>query len=136
MTLQDLILLAAFFALVLIPAPLLGKFIYKAMEGQRTWLQPILEPVEHCIYRSAGIKPSQSWKHYAVAVPRFSALRLLVLFALLIGQGLLGVEWTLALNTAASFVGNTNGQAYSGEATLSYLSQMGGLTVQNFVSPA
>ena len=146
MTLQDLILLAAFFALVLIPAPLLGKFIYKAMEGQRTWLQPILEPVEHCIYRCAGIKPSQgqSWKQYAAAVLMFSALSLLVLFALLIGQGLLplnpqglpGVEWTLAFNTAASFVGNTNWQAYSGEATLSYLSQMAGLTVQNFVSPA
>ncbi|KIQ06501.1 MULTISPECIES: potassium-transporting ATPase subunit KdpA [Pseudomonas] len=146
MSLQDFLLLLAFFALVLLPAPLLGKFIYRAMEGQRTWLRPLFEPVEKCIYRCAGIRPEQghSWKQYAGAVVIFSAVSLLVLFLLLVAQGVLplnpqgmpGIEWTLAFNTAASFVGNTNWQAYSGEATMSYLSQMAGLTVQNFVSPA
>ncbi|CDF83197.1 Potassium-transporting ATPase A chain [Pseudomonas knackmussii B13] len=143
---HDVLLLVAFFVLVLAPAPLLGRFYYKVMEGQRTFLSPVLLPVERMIYRVCGVDPQaeQNWKTYTLALLAFNLVGLAVLFAILVGQGALplnpqhmpGLEWTLAFNTAVSFVTNTNWQAYSGEASLSYLSQMLGLTVQNFVSPA
>lgn len=143
---HDVLLIAAFFALVLLPAPLLGRFYYKVMEGERTFLSPVLAPVERLIYRVCGIDPQagQNWKAYTLAMLAFNLAGLALLFAILVGQGMLplnpqhlpGLEWTLAFNTAVSFVTNTNWQAYSGEAALSYLSQMLGLTVQNFVSPA
>ncbi|MEL7940062.1 potassium-transporting ATPase subunit KdpA [Pseudomonas delhiensis] len=143
---HDLLLIAAFFALVLLPAPLLGRFYYKVMEGERTFLSPVFLPVERLVYRVCGIDPQgeQDWKRYTLAMLAFNLAGLALLFAILAGQGALplnpqhlpGLEWTLALNTAVSFVTNTNWQAYSGEASLSYLSQMLGLTVQNFVSPA
>ncbi|MET1079876.1 MAG: potassium-transporting ATPase subunit KdpA [Pseudomonas sp.] len=146
MQFHDYGLILAFFALVLLPAPVLGRYFYKAMEGQRTWLSPLLEPVERLCYRAAGVQAEaeQDWKHYALALLTFTAVSLAAVFALLLGQGALplnpqgmpGLEWTLALNTAISFVTNTNWQAYSGEASLSYFSQMLGLGVQNFVSPA
>ncbi|MCC3262342.1 potassium-transporting ATPase subunit KdpA, partial [Paenibacillus polymyxa] len=103
-------------------------------------------PVERLVYRVCGIDPraEQDWKTYTLAMLAFNLAGLALLFAILVGQGALplnpqhlpGLEWTLAFNTAVSFVTNTNWQAYSGEAALSYLSQMLGLTVQNFVSPA
>lgn len=143
---HDILLIAAFLALVLVPAPFLGRFYYKVMEGQRTFLSPIFLPVERLIYRACGIDPDvqQDWKGYTVALLAFNLAGLALLFAILMLQGLLplnpqnlpGLEWTLAFNTAVSFVTNTNWQAYSGEASLSYLSQMLGLTVQNFVSAA
>ncbi|MCP8465814.1 potassium-transporting ATPase subunit KdpA [Pseudomonas sp. ZM23] len=143
---HDVLLIAAFLALVLVPAPFLGRFYYKVMEGQRTFLSPIFQPVERLIYRACGIDPEvqQDWKGYTVALLAFNLAGLLLLFAILLLQGALplnpqhlpGLEWTLAFNTAVSFVTNTNWQAYSGEASLSYLSQMLGLTVQNFVSAA
>lgn len=143
---HDVLLIAAFFALVLLPAPLLGRFYYKVMEGERTFLSPVLAPVERLVYRICGIDPraEQDWKTYTLAMLAFNLVGLALLFAILVGQGALplnpqhlpGLEWTLAFNTAVSFVTNTNWQAYSGEAALSYLSQMLGLTVQNFVSPA
>ncbi|MDF3936242.1 potassium-transporting ATPase subunit KdpA [Pseudomonas citronellolis] len=143
---HDVLLIAAFFVLVLLPAPLLGRFYYKVMEGERTFLSPLLLPVERLIYRACGIDPQreQNWKGYTLAMLVFNLAGLALLFAILLGQSALplnpqhlpGLEWTLALNTAVSFVTNTNWQAYSGEAALSYLSQMLGLTVQNFVSPA
>lgn len=143
---HDVLLIAAFFALVLLPAPLLGRFYYKVMEGERTFLSPVLAPVERLVYRVCGIDPraEQDWKTYTLAMLAFNLVGLALLFAILVGQGMLplnpqhlpGLEWTLAFNTAVSFVTNTNWQAYSGEAALSYLSQMLGLTVQNFVSPA
>ncbi|MCP1645760.1 K+-transporting ATPase ATPase A chain [Pseudomonas citronellolis] len=143
---HDVLLIAAFFALVLLPAPLLGRFYYKVMEGERTFLSPVLAPVERLVYRVCGIDPQseQNWKSYTLAMLAFNLAGLALLFAILVGQGMLplnpqhlpGLEWTLAFNTAVSFVTNTNWQAYSGEAALSYLSQMLGLTVQNFVSPA
>lgn len=143
---HDVLLIVAFFALVLLPAPLLGRFYYKVMEGERTFLSPVLAPVERLVYRICGIDPraEQDWKTYTLAMLAFNLAGLALLFAILVGQGALplnpqhlpGLEWTLAFNTAVSFVTNTNWQAYSGEAALSYLSQMLGLTVQNFVSPA
>lgn len=146
MQLQDYGLILAFFVLVLAPAPWLGRYLYRAMEGERTVLTPLLRPVERICYRVAGIDPGreQSWKTYALALLAFSLASLASLFAILLLQGLLplnpqrlpGLEWSLAFNTAVSFVTNTNWQAYSGEASLSYFSQMVGLTVQNFVSPA
>ena len=142
----DYWLILAFFAVVLVPAPFLGRFYYKVMEGQRTWLTPILGPVERGCYRVAGVDPhaEQSWQKYTLALLAFNLAGFLLLFAILLfqdhlplnPQNLPGQEWTLAFNTAISFMTNTNWQAYSGEASLSYLSQMVGLTVQNFVSAA
>ena len=142
----DVALLAGFALLVLLPAPWLGRFFYKVMEGQRTWLSPVFGPVEARLYRLAGIAPDaeQSWQRYAMALVAFNLVGFCLLFGLLMGQGALplnpaqlpGMEAALAFNTAVSFVTNTNWQAYSGEAALSPLSQMLGLAVQNFLSPA
>ena len=139
-------LILAFFALVLLPAPWLGRFYYKVMEGQRTWLSPVLGPVEKICYRIAGVDPAteQSWQKYTLALLVFNLMGFVLLFAILLFQQYLplnpqqlpGQEWAQAFNTAVSFVTNTNWQSYSGEATLSYFSQMAGLTVQNFVSAA
>ncbi|KJK04683.1 MULTISPECIES: potassium-transporting ATPase subunit KdpA [Pseudomonas] len=142
----DYALLLAFFALVLVPAPWLGRFYYKVMEGQRTWLSPLLGPVERGCYHLAGVRTDteHNWKQYALALLAFNLAGFVLVFAVLLLQGYLplnpqhlpGQEWSLAFNTAVSFVTNTNWQAYSGEASVSYLSQMIGLTVQNFVSAA
>ncbi|WP_353233081.1 potassium-transporting ATPase subunit KdpA [Pseudomonas helleri] len=142
----DYALILAFFVLVLLPAPWLGRFYYKVMEGQRTWMTPVLGPVENVCYRIAGVDPNseQSWVKYMLALLAFNLAGFVILFAILLFQQYLplnpqhlpGQEWTLAFNTAVSFVTNTNWQSYSGEASLSYLSQMVGLTVQNFVSAA
>ena len=142
----DYALILAFFVLVLLPGPWLGRFYYKVMEGQRTWMTPVLGPVENVCYRIAGVDPNseQSWVKYMLALLAFNLAGFVILFAILLFQQYLplnpqhlpGQEWTLAFNTAVSFVTNTNWQSYSGEASLSYLSQMVGLTVQNFVSAA
>nr|WP_288255905.1 potassium-transporting ATPase subunit KdpA [uncultured Pseudomonas sp.] len=142
----DWLLLAAFLLLVLAPAPFLGRYFYRVMEGQRTWLSPLLQPLERLCYRMAGVDPQQeqSWRGYALALLAFTLVCLLALMSILLLQGALplnpqqlaGLSLPLAFNTAVSFVTNTNWQAYSGEAQLSYFSQMIGLGVQNFVSPA
>ncbi|WP_333985127.1 potassium-transporting ATPase subunit KdpA [Ectopseudomonas khazarica] len=143
---NDWLLLAAFSLLVLAPAPFLGRYFYRVMEGQRTWLSPLLQPLERACYRVAGIDPQQEqgWRGYSLALLAFTLVCLLVLTGILLLQGGLplnpqqvaGMSLPLAFNTAVSFVTNTNWQAYSGEAQLSYFSQMLGLGVQNFVSPA
>ncbi|MDY7560576.1 potassium-transporting ATPase subunit KdpA [Pseudomonas sp. 10B1] len=142
----DYLLIVAFFALVLLPAPWLGRFYYRVMEGERTFLTPVLGPIERVCYRLCGVDPKteQNWKSYTLALLAFNLVGFIVLFAILLFQGSLplnpqqlpGMEWSLAFNTTMSFVTNTNWQSYSGEASLSYLSQMVGLTVQNFVSAA
>ncbi|WP_191485158.1 potassium-transporting ATPase subunit KdpA [Pseudomonas sp. FEN] len=142
----DYLLILAFLVLVLAPAPALGRFYYKVMEGQRTWLTPLFGPLERACYRLSGVDASseQSWQKYALALLAFNLAGFLVLFAILLfqqylplnPQNLPGLEWTLSFNTAVSFMTNTNWQNYSGEASLSYLSQMAGLTVQNFASAA
>ena len=142
----DYWLILGFFALVLVPAPFLGRFYYKVMEGQRTWLSPVLGPVERGCYRLAGVDPhaEQTWQKYTLALLAFNLAGFILVFGVLLLQGYLplnprhlpGQEWPLAFNTAVSFVTNTNWQSYSGEASVSYLSQMIGLTVQNFVSAA
>lgn len=124
----------------------LGAYIQKVMDGKRTFLSKILAPCEKAVYKGMGVDPQEqmNWKTYAVSILIFSGVGFLFLFVLQLlqghlpgnPQGLPGVTWDLSFNTAASFVTNTNWQAYSGESTLSYLTQAIGLTVQNFVSAA
>ena len=140
--LQDVFFVAVLTALA-VP---LGAFIFKVMEGQKTFLSPILLPVERAIYKICGVNPDEETrpKKYAMAAAAFSICGLVFLFLLQIiqgwlplnPQGLSGVSPDLAFNTAASFVSNTNWQAYAGESTMSYLTQSLGLAVQNFVSAA
>jgi K+-transporting ATPase ATPase A chain len=124
----------------------LGTYITNVYQGKRTFLSPILMPLEDLIYKAAGIKHDEEmdWKDYAKALLLFNFLGLIVLFLILLLQGNLplnpqgfpGFPLDLAFNTAVSFVTNTNWQAYSGESTASYLTQMLGLAVQNFLSAA
>src|SRR5262245_26590940 len=120
--------------------------MYRVFRGERTWLSPVLGPVERAIYRIGGIDPHQEmrWTTYCGALLIFNLLGFLVLLGLqltqrwlpLNPQGLDNVAFPLAVNTATSFMTNTNWQAYSGENTMSYLTQMTGLAVQNFLSAA
>ncbi|MEG2815369.1 MAG: potassium-transporting ATPase subunit KdpA, partial [Oscillospiraceae bacterium] len=131
--------------LVLLAIPL-GSYIAKVMKGEKTFLSPILTPCENAVYKVMRIKSDEqmNWKKYAASVLIFSAIGLIVVFLMQLLQGTLpgnpqglpAVPWDLSFNTSASFVTNTNWQSYSGEATLSYLTQALGLTVQNFVSAA
>lgn len=135
-----------YLAVLIVLAVPLGAYIGKVMGGERVFLTRVLRPCETLIYRVLGVKENEdmSWKKYLASVFWFSGFGLLILFLLQICQGWLpgnpqrvdGMSWDLSLNTAVSFVTNTNWQAYSGEAQLSYLSQALGLTVQNFVSAA
>ncbi len=124
----------------------IGIYMSRVWNGERTWLDPVLKPVEGVFYRAAGVDAtrSQGWLGYAGALLAFNAAGLLLLFGMLRLQGLLplnpqgfdGLTPHLAFNTAVSFVTNTNWQSYGGETTMSTLSQMLGLTTQNFVSAA
>ncbi|EGF90253.1 K+-transporting ATPase, A subunit [Asticcacaulis biprosthecium C19] len=124
----------------------LGLYMARVLSGERNLLTPILAPVEKLIYGACNVRPEQemTWKDYATAVILFSLGGFILLFSLLLAQGsippnpqnLPGLTPDLAFNTAVSFVTNTNWQSYGGETTLSYFSQMAGLTVQNFVSAA
>lgn len=124
----------------------LGIYMGKVMDGEPFWLQKVLAPCERGLYRVMGINPAEQmgWKRYLGCVLAFSAVSIAALMLLLMAQGSLplnpqgiaGTSWDLALNTAVSFVTNTNWQAYSGESAMGYLAQMAGLTVQNFVSAA
>ena len=135
-----------YLAILVILAIPLGAYIKKVMDGEKTFLSRILTPCENAVYKVMRIKKEEemSWKKYAVSVLIFSGIGLIFLFLLQLLQGVLpgnpqnlpGVKWDLSFNTAVSFVTNTKWQAYSGESTLSYLSQALGLTVQNFVSAA
>ncbi|WP_312377964.1 potassium-transporting ATPase subunit KdpA [Pseudomonas oryzihabitans] len=142
---QAAFLILAFLALTFLPAPFLGRYFYRALEGERTWLAFVGGPLERLTLKVVGTDGrGQDWRTYAIALVLFNGLGIILLFTILLLQGELplnpqhlpGLEWTLALNTAISFVTNTNWQAYSGEASLSYFSQMVGLGVQNFVSAA
>ena len=131
--------------LVLLAKPL-GSFMAKVYQGERTFLTPVFAPLEKLTYRLAGVNPADEmdWKIYTVAMLLFSVICFIFLYFLQRIQGLLFLNPTgmgavspdLSLNTAVSFITNTNWQSYGGETTLSYLTQMVGLTVQNFVSAA
>ncbi|CEN83109.1 potassium-transporting ATPase subunit KdpA [Paraclostridium sordellii] len=135
-----------FILLVLLLAKPLGIYISKVFKNEKVFLSKIIRPVEKFIYKVLKVneKEEMNGKEYTISLISFSILSLLFVLFLQMVQYLLplnpeklaNVRWDLAFNTAISFVTNTNWQAYSGETTLSYLSQMIGLTVQNFVSAA
>ncbi len=124
----------------------LGAYMARVYTGRAPFLGRWLEPLERGLYRLAGIRPEEemSWSAYAMALLIFNALGLAAVYTLLQLQGILpfnpqhvnALSWDQALNTAISFVTNTNWQSYSGEVALSYFSQMIALTVQNFMSAA
>jgi potassium-transporting ATPase potassium-binding subunit len=139
---QILIFLGAV-ALVTVP---LGRFMAAVFARERTWLDPVMRPIERLIYRLTRVDASHEmrWTEYALSMLAFSLVSMLVLYALQRLQGVLplnpqrlpGVAPDQAFNTAASFTTNTNWQSYAGETTMSYLTQMAGLAYQNFVSAA
>lgn len=141
-----LIQVIVFILLVLLLAKPLGIYISKVFKNEKVFLSKIIRPVEKFIYKVLKVneKEKMNGKEYTISLISFSILSLLFVLFLQMVQYLLplnpeklaNVRWDLAFNTAISFVTNTNWQAYSGETTLSYLSQMIGLTVQNFVSAA
>lgn len=135
-----------YLAVLVVLAIPLGAYIGKVMNGEKTLLSKICTPCEKLVYKLLRVKSDEqmNWKKYALSALLFSAMSLVVLFLMQLLQGFLpgnpqglsGVKWDLSFNTAVSFITNTNWQAYSGESTLSYLTQALGLTVQNFVSAA
>ncbi len=124
----------------------LGIHIAKVLAGERTILSPLMRPVERAVFALAGVNPSNgmSWRGYAVALLALNAAHFLLLYAMLRlqqfmpfnPQGMTALSPQLAFNTAISFVTNTNWQAYAGETTMAYGTQMLGLTVHNFLSAA
>jgi K+-transporting ATPase ATPase A chain len=135
------------FLVVLIPlAWWIGAYMAKVFQGEKVFSTPVIAPVEHFLYRICGVNPNEEmgWKKYALALVLFNLAGTLLVFLILIFQGVLplnprhfaGVRWDTAISIAVSFMTNTNWQSYAGESTLSYFSQMLGLTVQNFVSAA
>lgn len=136
----------AFLSVTALLAWPLGLYMARVFQGEQTWARAVLSPIEGVFYRLAGIRAAepQSWSAYATAVLLFNSLGGVVLFFILRYQDILpwnpqnlpALRPDLAFNIAVSFITNTNWQSYSGEATLSYFSQMLGLTVQNFLSAA
>src|SRR5438105_6557797 len=146
MTFNGWLQIALYCVVVVLLVKPLGGYMTRVFAGERTPLTPLLEPVERLFYWLGGVdgKRGQSWVGYAVAMLMFSLAGFLSLYALMRFQALLpfnpagqsAVEQGLAFNTSVSFVTNTNWQSYTPETTLSYLVQMAGLTVHNFVSAA
>jgi potassium-transporting ATPase potassium-binding subunit len=146
MTLNGWLQIAIILATALLAAIPLGAFMARIYAGKRTFLLPLLGPVERGFYMLAGVDPAreQSWRSYALAMLLFNASGFALLYGILRLQGFLpfnpqgfgALSPDLAFNTAVSFVTNTNWQSYGGETTMSHFSQMAGLTVQNFLSAA
>ena len=146
MTVQGILQIVLYLAVLLALVKPLGWYMARVYEGRPCGLDRVLGPLERLIYRLAGVRRDgeMKWTTYAWAMLLFNALGLLTVFGLQLLQGALplnpqgvgAVKPDLAFNTAVSFATNTNWQSYSGETTLSYLVQMLGLTVQNFVSAA
>lgn len=141
-----LLQIVIYFAVLTALAVPLGGFMARVYAGQPTFLTPVLGPVERLLYRLAGVRPDDEmgWKRYALAALVFNLLGALAVYALQRLQGLLplnpmelgAVSPDSSFNTAVSFATNTNWQGYGGESTMSYLTQMLGLNVQNFLSAA
>ena len=135
-----------YLAVLLLLVKPLGGFMARVYAGDRTFLHPVLAPVERLFYRAAAVKPDteMTWKTYAAALLVFNLMGFLAVYVLqrlqgvlpLNPQGLAAVSPDSSFNTAVSFASNTNWQGYGGETTMSYLTQMLALTVQNFVSAA
>ncbi len=146
MTISALLQIIVYLFFLLILVKPLGSFMARVYQGERTFLDPILHPVERWIYKLSGIDPEHEmkWKTYALALLLFNLLGLFTVYVLQRVQGFLplnpqslgAVAPDLAFNTAVSFTSNTNWQSYAGETTLGYFTQMLGLTVQNFLSAA
>ena len=147
-TLNSVLQVLIFLVIVLLLTKPVGLYMYKIFNGERTWLSPVFVPVERFFYRLSGINPEeeQKWTGYMISVLIFSLVGMLLLYLLERTQQLHGsffnpaslgpVEQRLAFNTASSFTTNTNWQNYTGETTMSYLTQMAGLTFHQFVSAA
>ncbi|MBX4890066.1 potassium-transporting ATPase subunit KdpA [Rhizobium bangladeshense] len=146
MTLNGWLQILLYCGIVLLLVKPLGGYMTHVYNGERTFLSPVLVPIERGLYRMAGTSEGeeQHWTSYAFAMLMFNLLGVLVLYALMRLQGVLpynpagmaAVPPELSFNTAVSFPTNTNWQNYGGESTMSYLTQMAGLTVQNFLSAA
>src|SRR5580658_1216761 len=123
-----------------------GAYMARVLEGERTWLDPILRPIERLIYKLSGVNAAEemNWREYAFAVLGFSAVTLVATYAIerlqahlpWNPQAIANVGPDLAWNTAASFTTNTNWQFYTPESTMSYFTQMAGLATHNFWSAA
>jgi K+-transporting ATPase ATPase A chain len=150
MTIIGWIQILLYCAIIVAITPVLGAYMTRVFSGERTWLTPVLRPVEIAIYRTAGVdeRREQTWVMYVVGMLFFHVGGFLILYFLMRAQALLplqdlfnpagqsAVSEDLSFNTSVSFITNTNWQNYGGESTLSYLVQMLGLTHQNFLSAA
>src|ERR1700680_3167706 len=146
MTFNGWVQIAVFAAIVIAIAKPLGGYMTRIFNGERTWLSPVLRPIERGLYALCGVQETeeQHWVTYGMAMLLFSLAGFVSLYALQRFQAVLpfnpqtlpAVGQDLAFNTALSFVTNTNWQSYVPETTMSYLVQMAGLTVHNFVSAA
>jgi K+-transporting ATPase ATPase A chain len=146
MTAIGWIQVALYCAIIVALTPLVGAYMTRVFNGERTWLSPVLRPVEVALYRISSVDESreQGWVGYTVAMLLFHVGGFLIIYVLMRFQaalpfnpaGMSAVAEDLSFNTAVSFITNTNWQNYGGESTLSYLVQMLGLTHQNFLSAA
>jgi K+-transporting ATPase ATPase A chain len=146
MTFTGILEIVIFFLVLFALTKPLGTYMAHVYQGERTWLDPVLVPVERAIYRAGGIDrhQEQGWRAYTAAMLLFNLFGLLLTYVILRAQGVLwlnpqgfsGTTPDLAFNTAVSFTSNTNWQSYVGETTMSYFSQMVGLAVHNFTSAA
>ena len=146
MTFQGWAQIALYALVIVVITKPLGGYMTRVFNGERTLLSPVLQPVERLLYRVSGIDETreQSWVIYAIAMLFFSIAGFVTLYALqrlqaylpFNPQGQADVEQSSAFNTSVSFVTNTNWQSYMPETTMSYLVQMAGLTVHNFLSAA
>jgi potassium-transporting ATPase potassium-binding subunit len=146
MTINGWVQIALFIAVVVLTVKPVGAFMTSVFNGERTFLSPVLGPVERALYRVAGVdqRAEQHWTTYGVGMLLFNLVGMLLLYAMLRLQAVLpfnpqgqaAVPADLAFNTAVSFTTNTNWQNYGGESTLGYFVQMAGLTFHNFVSAA
>jgi potassium-transporting ATPase potassium-binding subunit len=138
--------IAVYFLLVLLITKPMGLYLSAVFNGRRTWLSPVLRPVERVLYRVSGVdeRREQDWKIYAASMLAFTTCGILLLYLIeriqdilpLNPNGMRTVDPLLAFNTAVSFSTNTNWQNYSGETTMSYFTQMAGLAFHNFASAA
>lgn len=145
-TWNSIIQIAIFLLIILLITRPLGLYIAHVFAGERTWLSPVLVPVERVLYRISGVHEQEeySWVRYTIDMLVFSVVGMLLLYLIertqlwlpLNPAGQANVAPALAFNTAASFTTNTNWQNYAGETTMSYLTQMAGLAVHNFTSAA
>jgi K+-transporting ATPase ATPase A chain len=146
MTFNGWLQIALFCAVIVLLVKPFGGYMTRVFTGERTFLLPVLGPLERLFYRLSGVdeRSDQNWLTYAVSMLLFSVVGFASLYALMRFQAMLpfnpagqsAVEEGLAFNTAMSFSTNTNWQSYVPETTMSYLVQMAGLTVHNFVSAA